>query len=416
MFKNLTSYIGPGILMAGAAVGVSHLVQSTRAGADFGFALIWIILLANLIKYPFFEFGSRYTAATGETLLDGYKKLGKPYLLAFMGCNIITATGSIAAIMYVTAALFANVMPFTLPVEIWAVIIMCICLALFISGHYSFVDRAVKVLMVVLVVSTVFAFTMALVNYTPEVKVENFISKEPWNLASLAFIIALMGWMPGPIEISTWQSLWMEAKTRGEGKAPTMKQALTDFNFGYILCVVLAILFLSLGALVMHGSGEEFTNGAVGFAGQVINLYTSSIGEWARPIIAIAAFTTMFSTTITLLDAYPRSLGYATNILLSGEQKNRSYQKYRWLWSVILYAAALVIIYAFTSGIKTLVDIVTIVAFIAAPIFAFLNMKLIFSKFTPDEAKPTGWLKYLTFFGLTILTLFAIGFIISKFL
>ena len=68
--------LGPGILFAGAAIGVSHLVQSTRAGADFGFGLIWALILINLIKFPFFQFGTRYTIATGHDLLLGFKKLG----------------------------------------------------------------------------------------------------------------------------------------------------------------------------------------------------------------------------------------------------------------------------------------------------------------------------------------------------
>ena len=49
-----TKRLGPGLLFAGAAIGVSHLVQSTRAGADFGWGLLWALLLANLMKYPFF--------------------------------------------------------------------------------------------------------------------------------------------------------------------------------------------------------------------------------------------------------------------------------------------------------------------------------------------------------------------------
>ena len=53
MFK-LLKKLGPGLLFAGAAIGVSHLVQSTRAGADFGFSLVWALILANIIKYPFF--------------------------------------------------------------------------------------------------------------------------------------------------------------------------------------------------------------------------------------------------------------------------------------------------------------------------------------------------------------------------
>ena len=75
--------LGPGLLFAGAAIGVSHLVQSTRAGADFGLGLIWALLLVNLFKYPFFQFGPRYASATGESLLDGYKKLGKGVLVAY---------------------------------------------------------------------------------------------------------------------------------------------------------------------------------------------------------------------------------------------------------------------------------------------------------------------------------------------
>lgn len=56
MKKSLLSLLGPGLLFAGAAIGVSHLVQSTRAGADFGFGLLWALLLVHIFKYPFFQF------------------------------------------------------------------------------------------------------------------------------------------------------------------------------------------------------------------------------------------------------------------------------------------------------------------------------------------------------------------------
>lgn len=47
--------LGPGLLFSGAAIGVSHLVQSTRAGADFGLGLLWALLLVNVFKFPFFN-------------------------------------------------------------------------------------------------------------------------------------------------------------------------------------------------------------------------------------------------------------------------------------------------------------------------------------------------------------------------
>ena len=87
---NIISKLGPGLLFAGAAIGVSHLVQSTRAGADFGWGLIWALILVNILKYPFFQYGPRYAIATGESLLDGYYKIGKIYLIASVSYTHLT--------------------------------------------------------------------------------------------------------------------------------------------------------------------------------------------------------------------------------------------------------------------------------------------------------------------------------------
>ena len=72
MKHKIFAKLGPGLLFAGAAIGVSHLVQSTRAGADYGWGLLWALLLVNLFKYPFFQYGPRYALATNENLLQLY--------------------------------------------------------------------------------------------------------------------------------------------------------------------------------------------------------------------------------------------------------------------------------------------------------------------------------------------------------
>ena len=85
--KNTLQKLGPGLLFAGAAIGVSHLVQSTQAGSRFGFELIGALIIANILKYPFFEFGSRYANVTGTSIIDGYFRLSK---IAFYLYLIIT--------------------------------------------------------------------------------------------------------------------------------------------------------------------------------------------------------------------------------------------------------------------------------------------------------------------------------------
>ena len=88
--NKLLKKLGPGLLFAGAAIGVSHLVQSTRAGAEFGMGLLWALILVNIFKYPFFQYGPRYASATGESLLDGYYKLGRGILIAYAIITLAT--------------------------------------------------------------------------------------------------------------------------------------------------------------------------------------------------------------------------------------------------------------------------------------------------------------------------------------
>ena len=56
--RSFARALGPGVLFAATAVGVSHLVQSTRAGAGWGLGLAVIVLLSNAVKNPAFRFGT----------------------------------------------------------------------------------------------------------------------------------------------------------------------------------------------------------------------------------------------------------------------------------------------------------------------------------------------------------------------
>ena len=84
--QDLRASLGPGLLLAAAAIGVSHLIQATRAGADYGLTLLWAVLLVNLFKYPFLEYGPRYAVATGRSMLDGYWALSR-YALGIYSCS-----------------------------------------------------------------------------------------------------------------------------------------------------------------------------------------------------------------------------------------------------------------------------------------------------------------------------------------
>ena len=114
-------------------------------------------------------------------------------------------------------------------------------------------------------------------------------------------MIAFLGWMPAPLDVSIWQSIWSKEKIKTSQKAPL----IFDFNLGYVGTACIAFLFLGLGALVMYQSGEPIANGALPFAKQLIGMYTKGLGPTFYFIIGFAALATMFSTTLTTLDASP---------------------------------------------------------------------------------------------------------------
>lgn len=403
--SNWLKNLGPGILFAGAAIGVSHLVQSTRAGADFGFGLIWALVLIHIVKYPFFQFGPRYATATGESLLDGYKKLGKGVLLAYFILNLATMFTIQAAVTVVTAGLAANLFGITANPLYWSVIITLICFTLLVTGRYSLLDKLMKLIVITLTLSTTIALIIAAFNST---NTYSFLQIIPKGSVEIGFLIAFLGWMPAPLDVSIWQSLWALEKQKDKTTEFNTKQAIFDFNIGFLSTLVMGIFFVALGAIVMYNSGETFSDGAVQFSEQLMTLYTKSLGQEMYIFIAAAAFTTMFSTTITTLDASPRAMTKAFELLTQ-----KSYKNMYWFWISFLSIGTISILVFFKSEMGFLVKTATILSFLTAPFYAIINYILISSKHTPEEWRPSLQLKMLSWFGILFLIGFGVWYLYS---
>ena len=403
---SLLRSLGPGLLFAGAAVGVSHLVQSTQAGAKFGFGLLWALLLANLFKYPFFQFGPRYAAATGETLLDGYKKLGKGVLLVSYLVSFVTMFIIQAAVTIVTAGLAKNLFGWDIPMETWALIITVISICILIVGKYKLLDNMMKYIIILLTICTLVAVNIDLFKTTDTFELKQIL---PNGAAEVTFLIAFLGWMPAPLDISIWQSIWSLEKEKTTFQKIEPKQAIFDFNVGYIGTIFLAICFVMLGALVMYNSGETFSSKGGVFAGQLIELYTKNLGDFAYIFIAIAAFTTMFSTTITTLDASPRTMTRANNLLF-----NKTTKLNYWFWIILLGLGTYIILRYFKDNMGLMVKIATVLSFLTAPFYAILNYLLITGKHTPEEHRPNIYMKILSIAGIIFLLGFSAWYLLSS--
>tara|TARA_B100002019_G_scaffold286406_1_gene296823 strand:- start:517 stop:1797 length:1281 start_codon:yes stop_codon:yes gene_type:complete len=413
--------LGPGILIACAAIGGSHLVWSTRAGAEYGWALLGLILFANFLKFPFFYFGQHYTAVTGESLLSGYQRLGSFYLYAFIAINLFTGSINIAAVGMLTAALS---LPFlgglNLELTHLSILFFIVLSSTLFFGHYALLDRLSKGIILILSLCTLIAVLLAFSNANlNNVQVlslaTNEVPADPFTLASLAFIISLLGWMPAPIDLSTWSSLWMQSRQEQTGHRASPKEVAIDFSIGYGITTLLACLFLALGALTLYGTGAELAQSGIEFSAQLIELYTESIGAWTQPIIIVAAFSTMLSTTLTCLDGYPRSTATCTLLLQSkvSPEKEQSKKRYLFMLGFFTLSASTLLLF-FVKNLMALLSFAAVVAFLTSPVLAWMNLKVMTGATIPKAQQPATWIKFTSYLGIAFFTLLSLAYLYQK--
>lgn len=402
--------MGPGVLFAAAAVGASHLVQSTRAGAAYGFALVPLILLTFVAKYPAFRFGAQYAGATGASLLHGYRKQGQWAVAIYIVIALGTMFAAVPAVTLLTAGLAKAA--FGLPSDTFgiSVVILAACTAILVLGGYHVLDRLIKVLMAVLALATLLATLLAVprIDWAVSASLLSLPPLLPWAAldADVFFIVALLGLMPSSVDISVWHSLWSVAKARDSARRPTLGESLVDFHVGYVGAFALSICFVLLGAAIMHGAGLRFDSGAADFAAQLIGLYEQTLGDWSGPLIGVVAVAVMLSTVLAGLDGYPRAAVGLFRIY-TGRESPAS-ESHDAAADRKIYASALIslvlgsiaIMHFFVTSLTLVIDVASTIMFLFAPIVAWLNHRAMTSPEVPPAARPGRGLLALSLAGV----------------
>ncbi|NKB36925.1 MAG: divalent metal cation transporter [Gammaproteobacteria bacterium] len=412
--RRLIQALGPGLMFAAISVGVSHLVQSTRAGALYGLAMLVFIFFGLLSKYPASRFGQQYAVITGTTLLEGFRKQGKWSLVLVALITSSAMFTGVAAVTLVTAGiakvafgLQAN------PVFISACILTCTMLVLLI-GKFHWLDISIKILVIIMACSTLLATFFALPSI--DWSVSGSLTPERFDLLTIMFIVGLVGWMPVPLDTVILQSIWTVAKARESKTEIDWKTANIDFHIGYFGTAFLAVCFLLLGTALIHGTEIELQKSAAGFAAQLIGLYQQALGDWTKPIIAMASLAVMMSTVLTLVDGYPRSVAIlilrfrgAENPAIQEDEKNM--QTVYLSAMLVLITGAICIQMFFISSFTALIGFATAISFITAPIVAFLIHKAITDPEIPLAKQPGHGLRIYSLICILILAVFALCYI-----
>lgn len=404
---------GPGLMWAAAAIGVSHLVQATRAGAMAGFGMAGVILFALILKYPFFEYGPRYAAATGRSLVEGYRRIGRWALWLYFVMTLVTAVIHQVAILLLLAFLIQFTLGVGAPVWVIGGLVYVACSLLLAAGRFRGLDLVIKVVVAALAVSTLVAAAIA----APRADWSTLsISPLAATVLPLGFILALVGFMPAPVDMSVMSSLWTLAKDRAVGQRSSVEMATLDFKIGYAGTAVLAFAFLMLGAVVMHGSAETFSEAGPAFSTQLVELYTNTLGEWTRVVVIVAVLTTVFSTTLVVIDGFPRVLDRCLPNIRGEDEPGRDFSPGRGYWVTLVVFGFLNVLglSLFTQNLTPMIDFATIFSFATAPVLGYLNLRAVTSDDVPMDARPGRAMLVLSYLGLVFLGGTTVVYLVSR--
>lgn len=402
----LRARFGPGLIFAAAAVGTSHIVQSTRAGAGYGLTLGALILLVCLLKYPLFRFAADYAAATGENLVRGYGRRGRVLVLVMFITSAIEAVAALAGVSLVSASIAQWIFGTSINPVNAAIGLLVLTAALVAVGRYRVIESITGILVLlfsVLTLITTLASLPAFVS-SPVPALPAFpLTGENWS-----FAIAISGWMPIGNTAAIMLAAWILAKRSDTGRSAG--DARFDFNLGYLASVLLALCFLFIGAAVLHGSGEALPGASGPFVTAFVGLYTQAIGGWSRLLVSVAALAVMYSTLLAITDGFPRMMSEFIAELFDGGSEARAESLY-FPAMISVVAAAGALLFFFFSAFASFIDIVTFTGFLAAPVVAWANQLVICGDNVPAEHRPGNALVRWNQVAVVVLTLATLGYL-----
>ena len=269
-----------------------------------------------------------------------------------------------------------------------------------------------------MVVCTLLATTLVLPNVPAESGMR--LLPETLDIATLMFIAALLGWMPVPLDVSIWQSLWAKAKSRNAGRERSAREVRFDFNLGYLGTMVLALCFVCLGAGLMNAAGILPVSGSVAFSAQLINLYQDVFGNIAGPIVGLAALAVVYSSLLAVMDGFPRTLATLHRRWRQISEDDDTFEIketglfYLTVLATMIIAAAITYRY-FVTSLTGLVDVAATVAFVTAPLIALLNHNAITNDNVLPDYRPSPAFRLFSISSILILTGFATGYLYLRF-
>ena len=212
-------WLGPSFIWMLSAAGSGELLFTPRVAALYGYALLWALFAAVVLKWFINREVGRFTVCTGATILEGFEQLPGPKNWAVWLILVPQFAVAIATVAGMAgAAATALVLVTGGTVQLWTVMIILVTAAIVFLGQYNVIE---KVSSYVGIARTIAVGTAALFVF-PNVKDLAFgvVPQIPQDV-KYQEVLPWLGFMLAGAAGMMWYSYWVDA--RGYG-ATALKQ------------------------------------------------------------------------------------------------------------------------------------------------------------------------------------------------
>jgi Mn2+/Fe2+ NRAMP family transporter len=383
-----------------SAAGSGELLFTPRVGAQYGYALVWALLLAVALKWVVNREVGRYTVVTGQAFLEGAMQVRGPRgwaVIALAGPQLVVAVATIAGLA--GAAGTALVLALPGDIRLWTVGSILAATVLVAAGRYGWVERSATVLALLLGGAAV----AAALSVGPDAGAlaEGARPQLPDDL-DLIEVIPWLGFLLSGAAGIMWYSYWLEAKGYGaagrDEEAPEelsdqdrsrlrgwLTQMTLDNTVAVIGTLILTFAFLILGTELLRPEGMvPAENEVADVLGRLLGDVWGRAGYW---FMIAAVFVGFWDTVLSDQDGFARMFTHAARLLAGSSSWLPSPDRLRLLLVLGPLAAAPIVLYLIVGEPVGLLKLAGVIEALHLPVVA--GMAVVLGRRLPEDLRPS---------------------------
>jgi Mn2+/Fe2+ NRAMP family transporter len=398
--------LGPGFVYVLTALGAGDLVSNSAAGSGYGYALIWTLAFTLVFRFVWVNVSAKYVLVSGESLAQGYARMGRWVIWIILIAGIITGHFSAMYSMLMAGNIADVLLPF--PTEwsasIWSLAFVLLGFVMAYWGGYGLIETFCKILIAVMGACLI---VVAVISKPDVVGIlrGTFIPTIPGSqglYSALLILMALVGTMAGSMTNLTYAYYIQE---KGWKTVSHLRDQRFDLIFGVVCLFVMGALLQIAAAATVRPLGIELED-----ANDLVRIFSEVQGMVGLIIFSLGLWGAAFSTLLGTLVGYGFVVADLSNFISKDSSMRERFRENPRRHPV--YRACVIFwsvspLYILLTGVSPifLVLIVNAMFVLLVPVLTPILLKLTNDRNLMGEYK-NGWLTNAILFALLLVAVY----------